>query len=83
VKLVYIPDHILISFCHHQKENLALQLVKARHHYNEENKEGQALEHDPEMYPTSGELCYQGKSHIHFVYYVLMLLFHEFPHIEY
>jgi hypothetical protein len=35
---VYIPDHILISCFHHEKGTLALQLVKERHHYSEENK---------------------------------------------
>jgi hypothetical protein len=35
---IYIPDHISISCCRHRKGTLALQLVKERHHYIEENK---------------------------------------------
>jgi hypothetical protein len=81
--LVYIPDHIPISCCHHQKGTFSLQLVKERHHYSEENKAVKLWKQESKRYPTLGEPRYQRKCHIHYVSYVLMLIFYEFSHIAY
>jgi hypothetical protein len=77
VKLVDIHDHITISCCRHRKGNLALQLVKERHHYSKENKAVKLWSKTRRRSPHQVNYVIKG-SVISLMCFVLMLLVMNF-----